>query len=125
MILALLTANRMPKLEPLALVRDILSAAIFGLLMLIPIGRFWRSPVRLFVSGMVGWGVFVLTYVGLGHVFQNLYMRVRTPGVVLAYGATAYGLVAVASWVFTMVHEAVHNPPPPARRRTRHAHTHR
>jgi hypothetical protein len=123
LILALLTANRMPKLEPLALVRDILSAAVFGLLMLIPIGRFWRSPVRLFVSGMVGWGVLVLAYVGLGHVFQNLYMRVRTPGVALAYGATAYGLVAVASWVFTMVHEAVHNPP--VRRRTRHAHTHR
>lgn len=125
MILALFTANRMPKLEPLALIRDILSAAVFGLLMLIPIGRFWRAPVRLFISSMVGWGVFVLAYVGVGHVFQNLYMRVRTPGVVLAYGATAYGLVAVASWVVTMVREAVHHPPAPARRRTRHAHHYR
>ncbi len=123
--LALLTANRMPRLESLALVRDILSAAVFGLFMLIPICRFWRSPVQLFISSMVAWGLFILAYVGVGNIFGNLYARVRTPGVVLAYGAMAYGLVAVASWVFSMVHQAVRHPPTPDRRRTRHAHHHR
>lgn len=125
MALALLTANRMPRLESLALVRDILSAAVFGLFMLIPICRFWRSPVQLFISSMVAWGLFILAYVGVGNIFGNLYARVRTPGVVLAYGAMAYGLVAVASWVFGMVHQAVRHPPTPDRRRARPAHHHR
>jgi hypothetical protein len=123
--LALLAANRLPRLEPLALVRDILSAALFGLFMLIPIGRFWRSPIQLFISGMVAWGLLILAYVGVGNIFGNLYARVRTPGVVLAYGAATYGLVSVASLVFGMVHEAVRNPPSPSRRRTRNAHHHR
>jgi hypothetical protein len=123
--LALLAANRMPRLESLALVRDTLSAAIFGLFMLIPICRFWRSPIRLFISGIVAWGLFVLAYVGMVNIFGNLYARVRTPGVVLAYGAATYGLVSVTSWVFGMVHEAVRHPPSPVRRRTRHAHHHR
>lgn len=122
--LALLIANRMPRLEPLAFFRDILSAAIFGLFMLIPICRFWRSPVRLFISGIVAWGLFILAYVGMGSIFSNLYTRVRTPGVVLAYGAAAYGLIAATSWVSGMVNEAVHHPPAPARRPPRHVHHH-
>lgn len=123
--LALLMANRMPRLEALALVRDILSAAIFGLVMLIPLGRFWRSPIQLFISSMVAWGLLVLAYVGMGNIFGNLYARARTPGVVLAYGAALYGLLSVASWVFGMAHEAVRHPPSPVRRRPRHAHHHR
>jgi hypothetical protein len=122
---ALLMANRMQRLESLALFRDMLSGAIFVLFMLIPICRFWRFPVRLFTSGIVAWGLFILAYVGVGNIFVNLYTRLRTPGVVLAYGAAVYGLVSVTSWVSGMVHEAVHHPPVPARRPPRHAHHHR
>ena len=120
--LALLLANRMPRLESLAFLRDLLSAAILGLFMLIPICRFWRSPIHLFISGMVAWGLFVLAYVGMGNIFTNLYERVRTPGVVLAYGAAAYGLIAVISWVSGMVREALRHPPAHVRRPPRHAH---
>ncbi len=120
--LALLMANRMPRLEPLALVRDVLSAAIFGLFMLIPICRFWRSPTQLFMSSMVAWGLFVLTYIGMGNIFGNLYARVHTAGVVLAYGAATYGLVSVISWVCGIVHEVLRHPPASVRRRPPHAH---
>jgi hypothetical protein len=123
--LALLAANRMPRLESLALVRDLLFAAILVLFMLIPICRFWRSPVRLFISGMVAWGLFIVSYVGMGNIFVNLYERVRTPGVVLAYGAAAYGLISVISWVSGMIHQAVYHPPISVRRPPRHAHHHR
>lgn len=125
MAVALLMANRMPRLEPLALVRDVLSATIFGLFMLIPVCRFWRSPTQIFISSIVAWGLFVLAYIGMGNIFGNLYARVHTPGVVLAYGAATYGLIAVTSWVFGIVHEALRHPPSPIRRRPRHAHHHR
>lgn len=126
MAISLFGANRTPWLERLATERNAVCSVAFLFVILIPICRFWRSPVLLFTSGIVGWALFTAAYVGAGNFFENLYSRIRTPGIILAYGAAAYGMAAVIAWVAPMVRSAILVSPIPVRRRPRHAvHHHR
>lgn len=127
MTVSLYLANRVPALERLATERNSACSGIFFVVMLIPAIRFRRRPVELFTSGMLAWVVFTLAYIGAANFYDNLYESLHTtPGIMLAYGAGAYGIVSVVSWVLQMVRSALREAPTPSRRRPRHfVHPHR
>ncbi len=127
MAASLYLANRLPAFERLAIERNSACSGVFFVVMLIPAIRFRRRPVELFTSGMVAWAVFTLAYVGAANFYEDLYSSLHTtPGIMLAYGAGAYGIVAVSTWVLQMVRSALRESPAPARRRPRHlVHPHR
>jgi hypothetical protein len=52
---ALVAANRIPGLEQYALERNAISYSMFVLFMLIPVFRFLKRPLQLFVSAMIAW----------------------------------------------------------------------
>lgn len=127
MTISLYLANRVPAFENLASERNSACSGVFFVVMLIPAIRFRRRPVELFTSGMLAWVVFTLAFMGAGNFYENLYSSLHTtPGIMLAYGAGAYGIVAVSTWVLQMVRTALKESPAPTRRRTRHlVHPHR
>jgi hypothetical protein len=125
MLGALVAANRIPALERYALERDAISYTLFVLLMLIPVLRFWKRPLQMFVSGMVGWTLFVAAYDVAGMVFQNLFESIRhTPFMVLSEGAVVYGVCSVISWVGGMVIHARRHPIAPGRKAANQAARH-
>jgi hypothetical protein len=113
MVGALLAANRVPWLEPLALPRNIASFGLFFLVMLIPIFYFRRSAANLFACGMLGWFLFALGYAVTGDFFfPNLFnfWLTRSPFHVFVLGGVIYGVVAVSVWVATLLSAARHHP---------------
>ncbi|HTR48718.1 MAG TPA: hypothetical protein VMM16_15150 [Verrucomicrobiae bacterium] len=117
MLGALVAANRIPALEHYALERNAVSCTLFVLLMLIPILRFWRQPLRMFTSAMIGWTIFVVAYDIAGMVFRSLFESVRhTPFLALTEGAVVYGVCSVVAWVGGMVIQARRNPIAPGRK---------
>lgn len=125
MLGALVGANRIPALERYALERDAISYTLFVLLMLIPIVRFWNRPLKMFVSGMIGWTLFVVAYDVAGMVFQNLFESIRhTPFMAFCEGAVVYGVCSVVSWVGAMVIHARRHPIAPGRKAANQAARH-
>jgi len=113
----LLIANRLLFLERFALLRNWGTMAVFGLVMLVPMGCFLRRPQRLFVSGIVGWSFFTLSYRVLQVFFPNLAGRLKPTFQVFVLGAVVYGLAAVSAWVVSMAWETRHHPIAASRRR--------
>lgn len=113
----LIVANAVPRSAEFAGMRNGAAAALVVLLMLIPVGRFLRSPGRLFSAGLTGWAVLTSTYLLLGLYFERLYSRL-TPFHVFILGAVVYGFFAVLSWVTTLMFAARHQPLAVTRRRT-------
>jgi hypothetical protein len=124
---ALVVANRIPALEPYAFERNAFSYALFVLLMLLPVLRFLNHPVKMFVAGISGWAILTSAYDFAGLYFHNLFNVVhRTPFELLAEGAIAYGILALAAWVCRIIVHACRYPLAPVRRsRHRTASTHR
>ncbi len=120
MAMSLLVANRIAFLERFALERNALALGTFVVASLIPVARFHRSPSKLFASGMLGWALFTLSYLFAGFFFANLFNVLRTPFEVLIDGAAAYGTLAVAIWVCSMLLAARHHPVVHTRRRPSH-----
>lgn len=116
---ALVAANRIPGLERYALERNAASYGLFLLFMLIPVFRFLNRPLQLFASAMIGWIMFVVAYDVAGMVFHDLFQALRTPFQALIEGTVIYGVIAVGSWVGSMVLLARRQPIQP-RRRTHH-----
>ena len=54
---ALVAANRIPALE-----RNAISYSLFMLSMLLPVIRFWNSPMKMFGAAMIAWTLFVVAY---------------------------------------------------------------
>jgi hypothetical protein len=101
---ALVAANRIPALERYALERNAISYSLFMLFMLLPVVRFWNSPMKMFGAAMIAWTLFVVAYDVAGMVFQNLFDSVRhTPLVALSEGTVVYGVLSVLSWVSGMI----------------------
>ena len=89
---ALVAANRIPALERYALERNAISYSLFMLFMLLPVIRFWNSPMKMFGAAMIAWTLFVVAYDVAGMVFQNLFDSVpHTPLVALSEGIVVYG----------------------------------
>ncbi len=113
----LVVANRVPSSANFAGLRNTAAAALTGLLMLIPIVRFLRSPGRLLLAGLTGWAMLTCTYLIMGIGFERLYSRMG-PFHVFMLGAIVYGCFAVITWVSSLVLAARHQPIAAARRRS-------
>jgi len=101
----LFVANRMPALENLAFERNVLGASAFGLVALIPVVRFARSPGNLLASSLIAWGILTLAYRGLCIYFQDLSDRYSTPQI-LMLGSLVYMILATLSWIGTCIWRA-------------------
>lgn len=112
----LVIANRVPWSVNFAGIRNTAAEGLMALLMLIPVGRFLKSPARLFVSGVTASAVLTLSYLALGLSFQRLYSRMG-PFHVFMLGAVVYGVLAVIAWVTQMVWTARQQPLAASRRR--------
>lgn len=125
MAVALVVINRIPALERFALARNAFFIACFFVLMLAPVCRFLRQPVRMFSSAMIAWAIFVVGYDLAGLYFDRLFDALhRGPVVVLVEGAMLYGLAAVGSWVAEMIVHACRHSIAPDRRAARAAARH-
>src|SRR5579863_5490050 len=118
MLAALVAANRIPALEQYALERNAISYTLFVMLMLAPVCRFRKSSLQMFISGMLGWVLFVAAYDLAGMMFHDLFQALRAPFELLVEGIIVYGVLAVASWVVRMLSSARREPIQPRRRRT-------
>lgn len=125
MTIALIVINRVPALEPYAFARNAFFMAVFLVLMLAPVCRFLRAPVRMFSSAMLAWAIFVAGYDLAGLYFDRLFDALhRGPMVVLVEGAALYGVCAVGSWVAEMIVHACRHSIVPDRRAARAAARH-
>lgn len=125
MAIALVVINRVAALELYALERNALFMAWFLILMLVPVCRFFRSPVRMFASAMLAWAIFVVGYDLAGIYFQHLFNALHHwPLEVLVEGAVLYGICAVGSWVTEMIVHAYRYSITPGRRAARAAARH-
>jgi len=98
-------ANRVPFLDPFALLRNIAAVAVLGLIALIPVLRFWRMPGNLLGSGLVAWLIFSVAYRLLSLYFSGLEGRYSAIQVFML-GAVAYLLVVTISWIGTIIRRA-------------------
>lgn len=103
----LLVANRIPQLASLARVRNLAAGAATILLMAIPVLRFLRQPVRIFVSGLTAWTLLTLTYRAMEMHFSLLESRMGALHIFML-GMVSYGFVAVFHWVLLFCVEARH-----------------
>ena len=103
----LLIANRVPQLDALAGFRNRAAGVVSIVLMLIPVLRFHREPVKMFVSGLTAWTLLTLTYITMEMHFSLLESRMGAFHVFMLGGVT-YGFVAVFHWVFLLCAEARH-----------------
>jgi len=121
---ALVAANRVPALDRYALERNAASYGAFVILLLIPVMRFLKRPLHMFVAAIVAWVLFVGAYNIAGFYFRDLF-DMRTPFQALIEGGVLYGIVAVTIWVLRMAFYARRHAIAPGRRRVHHvAHHH-
>ncbi|MGO9641515.1 MAG: hypothetical protein ACLP1Y_09460 [Candidatus Acidiferrales bacterium] len=117
LLAVLFLANRVPQLERFALERNVAAAATGLMLMAIPACRFLKSPVRLFVSGTLGWALLSLCYFSLEIRFPRLENRMGALHLFML-GAVAYGFLAVLGWVVSLFWVAHQQPLVVVRRRS-------
>jgi hypothetical protein len=117
MVMAVLAANRMPLLEPVAEIRNWAARVTFALVMLIPVLSFVRSPARMIGSAALGWTIFTLAYRAMGIFFVQLHANLYTPFHLFMLGMAFYGVAAVTAWVLCMALDSRHQPITAPRRR--------
>ena len=98
----ILVANRLPFLERFALERNLAAAVVLGLLAVIPVIRFLRSPGNLLASTLIAWMIFSLTYRLLCLYFSALADR-WSAFMIFTVGAVVYLIVATLAWIGTLV----------------------
>jgi hypothetical protein len=112
----LLLANRVSFLDRFALERNLTAAAITGVLLLVPVCRFLKSPGRLFLSGLIAWTMLTLGYGTMVKQFPALDERMGTFHL-FVLGVIAYALLAAVAWVAQLVIHLCLQPAPATRRR--------
>jgi hypothetical protein len=100
-----MVANRVPLLEPFALVRNIAAVAALCLFASLPAVRFYRSPWDMLVSGLTGWAMLSLTYRALCFAFVLLDERYSAFHV-FVLGAVIYLICATLSWIGSLIWKA-------------------
>jgi len=98
----ILVANRLPFLERFALERNLAAAVTLGLLAVIPVIRFLRSPGYLLASTLIAWMIFSLTY-RLLCVFFELLGEKYSAFQIFMLGFVVYMILATLSWIGTLV----------------------
>jgi hypothetical protein len=97
-----IVANRVPVLDPFALVRNLAAVTVLGLIALIPVLRFWRMPGNLLASSLVAWALFSLCYRVLCMRFAGL-AELLGAVQIFVLGAVLYMLVVTLSWIWTII----------------------
>lgn len=95
-------ANRVPFLERFALERNLAAAALLGLLAVVPVLRFLRSPGNLLVSSLIAWAIFSLTY-RLLCIFFDLLGAKYSAFQIFMLGFVVYMILATLSWIGTLI----------------------
>jgi hypothetical protein len=95
-------ANRIAALEPVALQRNIIAAAVFGVFFLVPVVRFMWRPGRLLVSSLIAWSILTFTYRGLSMFFGALDERYSAVQI-FTLGAIVCMMLATLSWIGTCI----------------------
>jgi hypothetical protein len=98
----LLLANRMPYLDQFASERNLALAIAFGLLSLVPICRFMKSPGRSFLSSITAWTILTATYFVTELHFPGLGTRLSAFHL-FVLGGMVFGLLAALAWVANLV----------------------
>jgi hypothetical protein len=111
----LLIANRLPALDPLAMLRNVAAGALIIILMLVPACRFRRHPSHLFACSITAWSILTLVYAVLQIPFPRLAARMGTFHFFML-GAVLLGLASALLWVIQMILVLRHAPPLPARK---------
>lgn len=100
-----IVANRIPFLEPFALLRNIAAIALLCLIAAIPVLRFWRIPGNLLGSGLVACFIFSVAYRLLALYFTGLEERWSAIKIFVV-GALVCLLVVTISWIGTIIQRA-------------------
>ena len=100
-------ANHIPHLYSFAGIRNLSGGALAILVMAIPVLRFRRQPLQMFVSGLTAWTLLTLAYIAMEMRFSLLESRMGALHVFML-GAVSYGFVAVFHWVFLLCAETRH-----------------
>jgi hypothetical protein len=98
----IIIANRVPFLERFALERNLAAAVTLGLLAIIPVIRFLRSPGNLLASTLIAWMIFSLTY-RLLCVFFELLGEKYSAFQIFMLGFVVYMILSTLSWIGTLV----------------------
>lgn len=112
----LLIANRLPSLDPLAMLRNMAAGALVIALMLVPACRFRRHPSHVFSCGITAWSILTLVYAILQIPFPRLGTRMGTFHFFML-GAVLLGLASALLWVLQLVLILRQGPVVPARKR--------
>ena len=112
----LLVANRVPFLDRFAIERNLAAAAVAGVLLLVPVCRFLKSPGQLFLSGLIAWTMLSLGYSAMVNQFPALDERLGAFHL-FVLGVIVYGLLAAIVWVAQLVIHLCLQPAPATRRR--------
>jgi hypothetical protein len=94
-------ANRIPELERIAELRNLVAGTVLIAVLGIPVLRFRHWPGKLFVSGLTAWTLLTMTYRVAEIHFTLLESRMGAFHV-FVLGVVSYGFVAVLDWVFLM-----------------------
>lgn len=94
-------ANRIPRLESFAGIRNLFFGSLLVVLMAYPVLRFRKQPVKILVSGITAWTLLTVTYIAMKMMFSLLESRMGALHVFML-GAVCYFFVAVFQWVFLL-----------------------
>ena len=111
-----LIANRIPALDPLAMLRNMAAGALVIAFLLVPACRFRRHPSHFFACGVTAWSILTLVYAILQIPFPRLGLRMGTFHFFML-GAVLLGLASALLWVVQSVLILRQGPVVPARKR--------
>jgi hypothetical protein len=98
-------ANRIPFLEPVAHIRNLVASVVLLAIAAIPVARFYRSPAELLCAATIGWSLLSVSFYLLSLVF-TLLDESYSAFHIFIMGAVVYLLVATIAWIGTIIRRA-------------------
>ena len=98
----LVIANRVPFLEPLAVIRNFVATSLLLAVASIPVIRFLRSPAEMLLSSVLAWGILTVTYGALCLEFSLLDQYYSTTEI-FVLGMLVYLLLATLCWIGAII----------------------
>lgn len=95
-------SNRVPFLEKFALERNLITIILLVLVGLVPVVRFLRLPAKLWISSLIGWAIFSVTYALMTLAFSGLREHFNALQI-FVLGAVLYMILATIAWLGKVV----------------------